>query len=649
MRLRSLFCGLLLLSLQPALHAAPKVPLSAFVQEDRFSHPRLAPDGKHIAITTRVPSGDRLVPMVTIYSLPDMKPTTTIRMTVFEVPVDYHWVSKSRLVVEKGKELGSRERPAPTGEVLAVDVDGGNQEYLFGYQMFDASRRGERYGRDHAWGYVDSIPRDRNGHLFLTSIVWEGQHSMMYDIDSVSAKRTLVADVPMRSQRFVVQNDGKPRFSYGIAEDGDAAIFRRDDSSGDWKRLARNMGRRFKPVAFSRDDSEFAALYSKSGGPDMLIRENLATGTRTTLFEDAAGSAIGVQYGAGRGLPFAAYSSVGIPNMRYFDPDNEDARLHKLLSQQFPGNVVSFVDFTDDGKLLLFEVESDRDPGSYFLFNKASGKADLLFSAMEAINPDDMAERRPISLKSRDGTDLYGYLTMPAHVPGTKSPLVVIPHGGPHGPYDSWFFDVDAQFLASRGYAVLQVNFRGSGGRGVAFEEAGFRQWGGQIQDDLIDGVKWAIAQGEVDGKRVCAYGASFGGYAALMLAAREPAMFRCAVGYAGVYDLNLLLTSDNAITEKRTLNIFKRYVGDDKAELDRFSPVALASRITVPVLLVHGGKDKRAPVEHAEAMRAALTKAGRPPEWLLAPNESHGFYDTKNRTEFYQRLEAFLAKNLAP
>jgi dipeptidyl aminopeptidase/acylaminoacyl peptidase len=227
--------------------------------------------------------------------------------------------------------------------------------------------------------------------------------------------------------------------------------------------------------------------------------------------------------------------------------------------------------------------------------------------------------------------------------------MVVMPHGGPHGYYDSWLFDVDAQFLASRGYAVLQVNFRGSEGRGVSFKEAGFREWGGKIQDDLIDGVKWAIEQGEVDGKRVCAYGASFGGYAALMLAAREPSMFRCAVGYAGVYDLNLLLTADDAITEKRTLNIIKRYVGDDKAELDRFSPAKLASRITAPVLLVHGGKDKQAPVEHAEAMRAALTAAGRPPEWLLAPNESHGFYDTKNRTEFYQRLEAFLAKNLAP
>jgi dipeptidyl aminopeptidase/acylaminoacyl peptidase len=648
MRLRSLFCGLLLLSLQPALHAAPKVPLSAFVQEDRFSNPRLAPDGKHIAITTRVPSGDRLVPMVTIYSLPDMKPTTTIRMTVFEVPVDYSWVSKSRLVVEKGKELGSREIPGLTGEVLAVDVDGGNQEYLFGYQMFDASRRGERYGRDEAWGYVEEVARERNGHLFLTAHVWEGKHSMLYDIDSVSGKRTQVADVPVQYMRYVIQHNGKPGFSYGVGENGYAAVFRRDDSTGDWKRLGENMGRRFTPVAFSRDDSEFAALYSKSGGPDALIRESLATGARTTLFEDAAGGVVDAQYGPGHGLPFAAYASVGIPKFHYFDPDNEDARLHKLLSQQFPGSVVDFVDFTDDGRLLLFEVKSDRDPGAYYLFNKSSGKADLLFSSMEAINPEDMAERRPISLKSRDGTALYGYLTMPAHAPGARLPMVVMPHGGPHDYYDSWFFDVDAQFLASRGYAVLQVNFRGSEGRGVSFKEAGYRQWGGKIQDDLIDGVKWAIAQGEVDGKRVCAYGASFGGYSALMLAAREPAMFRCAVGYAGVYDLNLLLTSDDAITERRTLNIVKRYVGDDKAELDRFSPVKLASRITAPVLLVHGGKDKRAPVEHAEAIRAALTKAGHPPEWLLAPDERHGFYDTKNRTEFYQRLEAFLAKNLA-
>lgn len=272
-------------------------------------------------------------------------------------------------------------------------------------------------------------------------------------------------------------------------------------------------------------------------------------------------------------------------------------------------------------------------------------KADLLFSALERIDPAQMAPRQPISFTARDGLELHGYLTMP--VGAGKPPLVLLPHGGPHGPYDDWFYDNDAQFLASRGYAVLQVNFRGSGGRGESFLQAGFREWGGKIQDDLVDGVRWAIASGKVDGARVCAYGASFGGYSALMLAALQPEMFRCAVGYAGIYDLNLLSKPENNRFDDVMASYYRKYVGTDKAQLDRFSPTTLAARIKAPVLLVHGGNDKNAPVAHAHAMRAALVKAGATPEWFLAPNEGHGFYDTKNVTEFYQRLETFLAKHL--
>jgi dipeptidyl aminopeptidase/acylaminoacyl peptidase len=292
-------------------------------------------------------------------------------------------------------------------------------------------------------------------------------------------------------------------------------------------------------------------------------------------------------------------------------------------------------------------VRSDRDPGSYYLFDRTTMKADMLFSAMEAIDPEQMAERRPISFKARDGLELHGFVTMPAHAAGAKLPLVLLPHGGPHGIHDTWHFDDDAQFLASRGYAVLQVNYRGSGGRGVNFQESGYRQWGGKVLDDLEDGTRWLASQGEVDGNRVCAYGASFGAYASLMLAARDSNQFKCAVGYVGIYDLKLLAKPENNRQDAVMAATVRKFVGDDKAELDRISPAMLAEKIKAPVLLVHGGNDKIAPVEHAHAMRAALTAAGRPPEWFLAPNERHGFYDTANRTAFYEKLEAFLGKHI--
>ncbi|MGZ5200206.1 MAG: alpha/beta hydrolase family protein [Telluria sp.] len=646
MGMRSLAVCAALLVLHGPSFAAPKVPLAAFVHEDTYTHPRLAPDGKHIAVTVNMPSGDRTVPVLTVYSLPELKITGAIRMPAFDVPLDVRWVSNERFVIAAGKELGSRERPVPTGELLAANYDGSKQEYLYGYQNYRLSRRGDRYGDDIGWGFIQAIPEKKNGHLFVSSHLYKGGSSLLYDIDSVSANRKLLATVSMPDMDFIVQNDGTPRFSYGWGDDGYVQVLRHNDASGAWEKLSGNYGHEFHPLIFQPDDKAFFALYSAKGGPVTLVRENLADGSRTTLFDNASGSATGIQYDAHH-LPFAAWSAVGIPAVRYFDNDNPDARLHKLLSAQFPGSVVNFLDFTEDGNVLLFSVRSDRDPGEFYLYNRSTGKADLLFAGMEAINPDDMAERRPISFESRDGHQIYGYLTMPVHAAGTKVPLVVMPHGGPHGIYDEWYFDVDAQFLASRGYAVLQVNFRSSGGRGPNFVNAGNRQWGEKVQNDIIDGLKWTIAQGEVDANRICSYGASFGGYSAMMLAAREPSMFKCAVGYAGVYDLNLMFSADAFRDDKSAQSQIARHIGTDKQELARNSPVTLAGQIKAPVLLVHGGKDKRAILQNAEEMREALTKAGNAPEWLLAPNEGHGFYDTANRTAFYEKLEAFLAKNI--
>ncbi len=225
--------------------------------------------------------------------------------------------------------------------------------------------------------------------------------------------------------------------------------------------------------------------------------------------------------------------------------------------------------------------------------------------------------------------------------------MVVLPHGGPFGARDDWFFDTDAQFLASRGYAVLQVNFRGSGGRGVNFEEAGYRQFGGKMMDDLIDGVKWANALPEIDAGRVCVYGISFGGYAALMLPVREPAMFKCAVGYSGRYDLKSRFTQDSYRGEKRAQHFLAKTMGTDSAALDRQSPVALAAQIKLPVMLVHGGNDKTTELGQAKAMRNALAASGNPPEWVLENDEGHGFYDAQRRKEFFQRLEVFLGKHI--
>ncbi|QBE65245.1 alpha/beta hydrolase family protein [Pseudoduganella lutea] len=642
---------LLALPSLPAIAQAPAspIPVLSFARQEQFSQPRLSPDGKHLAVTVRMPIGKRDVPTMTFYSLPDLAIESVVRLPAFQVPLDYYWVSNTRLVVRKGHEQGSREVPTSYGEVLAMDYDGKKQEYLYGYDRFLNSGRTSGYQDDHGFAYVSDIPAERVGRVFLSAYLWGADVSELLDVDSLKGRRRTVARVPHPRFNFLVQNDGQPRFATGSDDNAHFTLLRREGDSARWTRVPQaKTGTLLQPFAFSADDREFMAWHAERGGPQVLVRENLSTGARHVVASHAEGSVGSAMFGTSRYLPIAAFTSVGKPEVRYLEPDSHpDVILHKQLAAQFPGDVVRFLDVTRDGDKLLFVVRSDRDPGTYYLFDRKSGRADMLFAAMEALEPDQMAERTPVSFKARDGLQLHGYLTMPRNRTSGKVPLVLIPHGGPHGPYDTWYFDTDAQFLASRGYAVLQVNFRGSGGRGETFREAGYRQWHGKIMDDLVDGVRWAVANAGIDGDRMCVFGASFGGYAALTLASRDPELFKCAIGYAGVYDLKLFLEEEEMKRSKTARSYNKLYVGDDVAELDRISPALHAGTIKAPVLLIHGGKDTIAPKEHAFRMREALTKAGRPPEWYYVDYEWHGFYDSENQAEVYRKLETFLAKHI--
>ena len=252
-----------------------------------------------------------------------------------------------------------------------------------------------------------------------------------------------------------------------------------------------------------------------------------------------------------------------------------------------------------------------------------------------------------MEFKNRTGETLFGIYTAPLNRSG-KLPLVVTPHGGPFGPYDRWGYDADVQFLANRGCAVLQVNFRGSGGRGENFERATYRQWGTGIQDDIADGVRWTIDQGMTDPGKVCIFGASFGGYSAIMNPIRNPGMYKCAIGYAGIYDPAEMYKSGDINDSKQGRSFLARAVGAEE-DLASQSPARRVAELDVPVLLIHGRSDHRAPIEQFNLMEAALKRAGKPFEVLVKPDEGHGFYNAANRTEAYERMEAFLRKYNPP
>lgn len=635
----------LCLLMPAAALAADLIPVEDFARHPQISMPRLSPDGQYVAIRLDTNDGDNHA--LVVYQVSDMsKPVSMLRMPKYELPAQIAWVSPTRLVIEKGKQFGSIDKPMLTGEIIATDVDGKNQDYLYGYESKYSSRAATR-GTDRGFGSIDGFPERANGHFYMGAQSWDNDNqSSLYDVNAQKNTRNLIGDIGVGGMDFLVAPDGQARFAYGRDPNYQFVVFHRDNGNSGWNKLdAKATGASFGPIGFAPDHQRIYASYSAEGGPNQLVEQDESGGNRRELAKDGFGSITNLQWTALPLQPFAALTATGVPKPIYIDANLPAAKLHQALSQKFPGKLVDFINYSEDGGQLLFAVTSDRDPGAYFLIDTHTYKVRKLFDAAPWIDPAKMAERRPLRFKASDGLELEAILTFP---PGAKEaglPMVLLPHGGPHDVQDTWFYDEDAQFLANRGYLVLQVNYRGSGGRGANFKEAGYLKWGTRIQQDLIDGVKWAIAEQYADPARVCVYGGSFGGYSAMMSVIRAPGMFKCAVGYAGIYDLEMMYSKGDISSRKLGRSYLRTVIGKDDADLAANSPTKLADKIDVPVLLVHGEDDQRAPFAQAKAMRAALDAAHKPYQWLAKPGEGHGFYNEKNNVEFYNTLQAFLDK----
>jgi dipeptidyl aminopeptidase/acylaminoacyl peptidase len=623
-----------------AAAATDLIPVEDFARHPTLMSPRLSPDGAHIAVRMDDPGSD--MHALAIYAVADMsQPVSLLRMPKYELPVDIRWTSVNRLVIEKGKQLGSIDKPYATGEIIATDVDGKNQDYLYGYESY--GRRSNTRSKDRGWASIASVPEQVNGHFFMETKSWEEDHtSALYDVDAVSSARRLIGEIGVPGLQFMVGADGTAHFAFGWDDDDKWVVFHREGSG--WGKVPEAQGGNgVVPIFYTPNHQNIYAYVTYNGSTNMLVEQDENGGDRKKLAQDSFGDVGNLMWTAPPLQPFAAVTETGVPKAIYTDPTMPAAKLHMAISQKFPGKFIDFINFSDDGGQLLFSAKSDRDPGTYYLIDTKNYKVRKLFDGAPWIDPAKMAERRPLRFKASDGTELEAILTLPPGTKETNLPMVLLPHGGPHGIQDEWYFDEDAQFLASRGYLVLQVNYRGSGGRGHSFEAAGYLKWGGRVQQDLIDGVKWAIGDGYADANRVCVYGGSFGGYSAMMTVIRAPGMFKCAVGYAGIYDLEMMYDKGDIQARKLGRSYLTKVIGKDQAALDDNSPDKLADKIDVPVLLVHGEDDQRAPFAQAKAMRAALDAAHKPYEWMAVPGEGHGFYKEENRAAFLNKLQSFL------
>ncbi|MDP5208972.1 S9 family peptidase [Microbulbifer sp. 2205BS26-8] len=393
------------------------------------------------------------------------------------------------------------------------------------------------------------------------------------------------------------------------------------------------------------ETSEAYLEIGREGKTEQLVRMQTNNDEYLPVFEDNISDFSGIIYHPTSNKPLGVHLDPDYPKESFFDEGDGFAAYFRGLKKAFEGYSIRFTSFSSDGALGVLKVSGDRLPGDYFLANLTTKKVDFLISSSEWLDPKQLNPMQADAFITEDGFRIGTYLTFPRDDKKTL-PLVVIPHGGPHS-RDYWGYHQDAQILSQNGYLVLQINFRGSTGYGDHFYDAGRLEWGGKIQRDIFDAVHWAIEKGYADPERICIFGASFGGYSALMNPIRYPDLYQCAIGYVGVYDLEMMYKKGDIKRRDRGLAYLKRELSKDKDFLKKNSPVHNTSKLNLPLMIVHGKRDERAPVEHAELLLKQLKKENKPVKSLIISNAGHGFYSEENNLQFYTELLRFLDQHI--
>ena len=397
-------------------------------------------------------------------------------------------------------------------------------------------------------------------------------------------------------------------------------------------------------MGITEDERAFIRLAPDSAGTISVDRIDVYTGAETKLFQDPTYDAAGVLKDEWTGMITGYAIDNDMPVYRYFNAKREG--LQKGLEQAFSGLSVHAVSTDLAGDKAIVEAVGPRTPASYYLYDRTTHQATAIAASYPDLKETDLGEVKPYAYAARDGMHIPAYLTLPPGRQPKNLPLVVMPHGGPDL-RDDMTFDFIRQFVVNRGYAVLQPEFRGSRGFGRTFTNAGLHQWGLKMQDDISDGVKKMIADGIADPRRVCIFGADYGGYAALAGATLTPELYACIVSLAGPSNLRDMLSFSRKQYGITAKNFWVSRIGDDSAQLDAASPALHADRVTAPVLLLHSELDFTVPIEQSEIMESALQKAGKKVQFVRIAGDDHYLSLEQTRLRVLEELEKFLAANI--
>lgn len=652
------YLAAILLFVITPMSSAEQIPLEQFTKHGDYLDMKISPDGKHLLARIQHAGEVNLV----FLEPGSMKIVGGVRPPEGDAIHSALWVNNERVIYRLAERSVNFDQPTPTGELYAQNIDGSKQEMLYGYRAHKTSiGRGSRK-REASYATVDIISpliHDKD-HILILEHPWTLKGRTYYDIRE---KYTVISKLNIFTGRKTEVETLSQKGAVAIANDnGDINFIRWTDSNNDnhgayrtrrgepWNdiKTAFHANQDLIPLAQSKDGKQIF-FWGHSGNERFknVFSIDLEKGEITQLFNGLQADIIAVNVDP---LNESPVIGISMPNKYayHYVEDNQAAKLHKMLVEAFGGQHVSISSATDDGKKLLLHVSSDVNPGEYYLYDTQKMAAEFLWANRSWLDPRKLAKMKPFSFVTDDNMQIHGYLTLPPNLKqGQKPPMVVNIHGGPHGPRDMWGFNWEVQFLANRGYAVLQVNFRGSGGYGDQFEEAGYREWGGKMIKDITDATRYVVEQGLVDGDRLCAYGASYGGYAALMTTIRKPDMFKCTIGYVGVYDLRFMYTDSDITIGKGGENYLEEVIGSDPEELAANSPVNFADKIKADVLLIHGEKDARVSVRNAAVMLDAFSRVGKRVPYLNFDKSGHGVYDEQGRVQLYSEIEKFLDKQI--
>ena len=602
------------------------IPLKDFFRNPEMSSFSLSPDGKHISYMKPWEEGNR---MMNVYVRPigsndEIRITDASKRSLY----GYFWINDNRIAYVQDK--GGDENI----HIYAVDIDGKNNIDLTPFENIQAR-------------ITDDLEDDPNFMLVALNKRNPQIHDV-YRLNVNNGDMDMIAENPGNISGWGTDHDGKLRIA--TTSDGvNTSLLYRENEDDDFKSiLTTNFKESVSPLFFTFDNKELYVSSNRGRDKSAIFKFDLETAKEGELiFEHDEVDVYGLMTSKKRKVITGVSYTTDKRQIHFFDKWREN--LQSTLESQLKGVEVAISGLSKDETKAIVVTYSDRSRGTYYYYDIENDNLTKLADLSPWLNEDDMAFMKPIKYKSRDGLTIPGYLTLPLdYKKGEKLPVVINPHGGPWA-RDNWGFNPEIQFLANRGYAVLQMNFRGSVGYGREFWEISFKQWGKTMQDDITDGVNWLIEEGIADPDRIAIYGASYGGYATLAGLTFTPDIYACGVDYVGVSNIFTLLETLPPYWELGRQMMYEM-IGNPETEkelLEAASPLFHIDKIKAPLLVAQGANDPRVKQAESDQIVDALKAKGIDVPYILKEDEGHGFYNEENQFDFYQEMEKFLDKHL--